>query len=113
MAKIGVKNAKDSDVVTDKDTKTMHTNSKRVQSDSSHWMGIALSGNMVKRNIKGGTESSLSKCTSSEMKYNPRKPYELLNKNQETEAVCTPDIHMNKPAGAYDLGPPNLTDSEF
>ena len=48
------------------------------------------------------------------MKFNPRAPYELLSKNQETEAagVCIPDSTINKLAGAHDLILPKLVDSE-
>ena len=78
-----------------------------------HPLGMALSRNMFK-NIKGGTKSSFSKCASSEVEHNPRKSYELLSENQGTEAaeVCSPDIHINESSRAYDLMPPNLTDSE-
>ena len=85
--KKGDRNTEKSDLVTNKDTKTVCANSKRVQSDSSHPLGMALSGNMVKKIIRDGTKSSLTKHTSSEMEYNPREPYELPSKNQETKAA--------------------------
>ena len=65
--------------------------------------------------MKGGTESSLPRYASSGVEHNSQKYYKLLNESQETVAteVRSPDVHMNESSGAYDLRPPNLTDSEY
>ena len=49
------------------------------------------------------------------MEHNSQKYYELLDKSQETETaeVHSQDNHMNESSGAYDLGPPSLTNSEY
>lgn len=79
-----------------------------------HPSGRDLPRNIAK-SIRGGTESSLSRYASSGMEHNSQKYYKLLNENQETEAaeVRSLDIHMNESSEAYDLRPPNLTNSEY
>ena len=72
-----------------------------------------MSENIFKKNIEIKTESGLTKRTSSEKEYSPQKPQEPHNKAREIEAaVYSSNVHMNKPAGAQDSSPPDLTDSE-
>ena len=65
--------------------------------------------------MKERTDSSLPGYALSRVEHNSRKCYGLLDKSQESETAeaHSPDNHMNEFSGAYDLGPPSLTNSEY
>lgn len=93
---------------------TVHATSEVPPPRGHHPLGRALPRNIAK-SMKERTDSSLPRYASSGVEHNSRKYYELLDKSQETETaeVHSPDNHMNESSGAYDLGPPSLTNSEY
>ena len=110
------KNAEKSNLVSNNDTKKICADSRKAQSGSMypfHPPGMTLSESIFKKSIGIKTESGLTKRASSKKDYSPQKPQEPPNKAREIEAaVYSSNVHMNKPAGAQDSSPPNLTDSE-